>query len=680
MLSIANFFISFILFFFACLFCLYLPGFWFFKKLRLKCQGLEVISLSLSLGIVSFVFLSLVLGFLRLRFLLLPLTLFLGAKVIFSHRQEALDAFKARTWSLKNKKAFLFVLLLGFLAQIWINIFSGWRYSDGIRFHSSHGHDAPWHGSVVQEIATRFPPRMRFVGNLPLKNYHFFVDILFGEFYRLFRFNPLDLYFRHFTFLFAALFLLNIFVFVRNWHDEKAALWATHLTIFAGSFGYLITLIRNQTLLGLRSEAIFWVSQGNTAIGNPPQIVAFILFLAFLNLFYHWQKKPSLTFLVVLGLFGGLIFGFKVYSGATILGGLGLLAGYELVFRKKVKNLLLFLAVLAPALLVFFSTTEKGGSFLVFEPLWFVRTMVVAGDRLGWMDLELRRQFYLAQGGLRGYLRVFQFESFALLIFIFGNLGIKFLGFGEVFKNLCGRRKIKPLDLFLVFTLLVCFLVPQVFVQKAIAWNTVQFLHYFVLLMGLFSGVVVSRLASQPKSLKKGLSILLIVVLGLPTVLADLKFFAPGNALAIVENQELEAIRALQKATDPEEPILTHPYNRWAAASHPIQPRPIYSWDSTGYLSYFSNRPTFMSDQGQVEIMGYKEGKKRTEALYEYLFFSGSGADVPKNPGKARQFLIENNLKYIYLVYKQKFAFDPEEAGLELIFQNPVARIYKLAP
>ncbi len=56
----------------------------------------------------------------------------------------------------------------------------------------------------MKEIAVRFPPRMLLVGGVPLKNYHYFVDILMGEFHRLGGFDPLDLYFRFFTFLFVG--------------------------------------------------------------------------------------------------------------------------------------------------------------------------------------------------------------------------------------------------------------------------------------------------------------------------------------------------------------------------------------------------------------------------------------------------------------------------------------------
>jgi len=289
----------------------------------------------------------------------------------------------------------------------------------------------------------------------------------------------------------------------------------------------------------------------------------------------------------------------------------------------------------------------------------------------------MKRQFYLAQHNWRGYLRVFQFELMALVIFIIGNLGTKILGFLEFFRILFSRTKPALFDLFLIFCTLVCFVFPHVFVQKGVAWNTVQFFHYFVLLMILFSGVEFGRLMASKKKFKKAAFVGLIILFSIPTVLADLIFFSPNNSLAVVENEELKALMVLKEKTSQEEAVLTYPFNPWAAGAFPKQPRPIYSWYSTGYVAYFADRMTFITDEEQVEIMGYSEGKKRIAELKE-SFFDYEGRGIKKNPKKARRYLLENDLKYAYLVYDQEFGFDPQEAGLEKVFENQVARIYKL--
>lgn len=677
--SLAFLVLNFILFIGAVLVFIYLPGFWLLKKVKRDFKPLEIFSLSLSLGTVFFVLVAWGLAFLDLRWLFLPFFVGINLAVVLKRGLFPWMVCLPISWQVKKRRLFYILLALGTLSQLWINVFSGWQYSDGVRFWSAHGHDGPWHGMLIKQWAKGFPLKMTFLSGQNLKNYHFFVDILMGEFHRIFHFSPFDLYFRFFAFFFAALLLVNIFVLARRWAGEQAGLWAMFLGAFGGSFGYIVDLVEGRSFLGSGSEARFWVSQVNTAIGNPPQIAAFCLFLAFASLLYFYFEKKNKFLFWYLALLGAMLVGFKIYGSATALGGLALLASWQLVFKKKRDLWPLFLTTSALAATVFFLATEKGSSFLVWQPWWFVRTMVVAADRLNWSDLELRRQFYLDLGGWRSWIRIFQFEFLALLIFIVGNLGTKVWGFKKLFASVLSRKKPRQFDLFLAFALLTCFVVPHFFVQKGIAWNTVQFFHYFVLLMTIFAGAALSEIFKKPAKLGKKALLGLFVLLSVPTVLANLVFFAPGNALAIVEEGEREALEFMRTKIPSQEVIVTHPFDREAVYSFPGQPRPIYAWDSTGYVAYFTDHEVYYSDLAQVEILNYQVGRQRLQELAERVFFvSQLRVRREKDPLQARQYLLDHKLKYLYLVYNQELPFPPEKAGLEIIFENEAARVYRL--
>lgn len=305
--------------------------------------------------------------------------------------------------------------------------------------------------------------------------------------------------------------------------------------------------------------------------------------------------------------------------------------------------------------------------------------MVVVGDRLGWMDLEMRRQFYLAQGGVRGWLRVIHMEFMALVIFALGNLGTKALGFLEMARSLWTKSKKQTMDLFLIFATLVCFCFPHFFVQRGVAWNTVQFFQYYVLLMGFFAGAWMSTWADRHNFIEKSLGVLILLIFSLPTVIASGIFFAPGNALAVVTNAELEGLAYLEQMTDPGAVVAVSPFDGWAWEQFSEQPRPIHVWDDTSYVSYFSNRETYMADNGQVEIMGYKEGKERTALMKE--IFVGDWTQTPGySPSQAREFFRDAGIDYLYAVYHQKLRFTFEEMGLESVFENGAVRIYKVIP
>ncbi|MCJ7827526.1 hypothetical protein MUP65_00060, partial [Patescibacteria group bacterium] len=369
---LVSYFLSLFVFVLMSWLFLYLPGFWLVTWLDKRIKGLERFVLSLSLGMAFFVAFHLLVGRLGLRFISWP---FFGLVACFTWRKkeawrEAALSLKPVNGGIKKKGWFRLILLVGMVVQLWINIFSGWQYDDGVRFWSAHGHDAVWHGGLMRELEVRFPPRFRLLSGSKLDNYHYYVDILMGEFHRLGGFDPMDLYFRHFTLMFAGLFLLAGFVLVKRWKDESSGLWAMFFMAFSGSFGYLVSLIQNRTIAN--SEAKFWVSQTYTAIGNPPQIIAFILFITFLFFMFEWLKKPcSRYWWMMIGL-SVLIPGFKIYTSATLLGGLGLLAFYQLVVERRWRTMGLFAGCTLASAATFFSNTTGGSSFLVFQPWWFV--------------------------------------------------------------------------------------------------------------------------------------------------------------------------------------------------------------------------------------------------------------------------------------------------------------------
>ncbi|MBC7293107.1 MAG: hypothetical protein H5T84_03175, partial [Thermoleophilia bacterium] len=158
--------------------------------------------------------------------------------------------------------------------------------------------------------------------------------------------------------------------------------------------------------------------------------------------------------------------------------------------------------------------------------------MIVAN--LNWVDLELKRQFYLAKGGIRSWLRIIQFEGTAFLIFLIGNLGTRTLGFLYLFQNFLNKKIFKqPLLMNLVVSALIAFFIPLFFVQKGVAYNLIQFMQYFLLIFGFFAAISAYNLFSQIKiKFKKILLIVFFVFFSIPTVIGNLYEFYGKNPLA----------------------------------------------------------------------------------------------------------------------------------------------------
>lgn len=652
-----------VVFILACFLCFYLPGFLILKLAKIKLKKIELFSLSLTIGLASFTFLGFLLGCFHLRFLSWPILMLIAIWTISRYRKEIIAPLSC--WQVPKT---LFILLaIGIPVQVYINFPSGWLYDDGIRFWSSHGHDGIWHLALIEELKDFFPAQAPIFAGEALKNYHYFVDLLMAEFSRLFHLSSLDLYFHFFPILFSLLIGLNTFIAAYKWRRKKEiALWAVFFGYLVGSFGYLVTFSQRRHGL-VNGETIFWVSQNNTILGNPPHAVAFIIMLALFFMFLSYLEKKRLSLLFLTSFLAGILIEFKAYAGTTVLAGLLFTGLFEILFKRTNSVLKVFLTALPLSLLIYLPSSSGSSEFLIWQPWWYIRTMVVASDRLNWIDLEMRRQSFAYYGD---FLRVAWLEFVAFFVFLFGNLGMRFLGFLEIGKILREKLKIKTFNLFLLICVGISFLVPLFFLQKGVAYNTIQFMQYFLFFFGFLAAIAAFSLTHQRNLWQKTLLVCLIIAFSIPTVIGNLWAFRLNNAYSRVPIEELEALESLKRKSKREDIILTHPFNPYAADAHQYQiPIPIYAWNSTAYVSFFTRRRTYLSAEGQAEILGYNR-EKRLGKVKEFFEM--------ENSNEAKRFLEKNNIAFIYLVkIDERLKFEPDEAGLELIFENSWSRIYK---
>lgn len=649
------------IFLIAVLFSLTLPGYFLLRKYISDFEDLEKFTLVSVLGLVVFTLSAYVLAAVHLRFLMWGFPVF-GIWSLLNFRKEIL-AFRPK---IKHIYLFLLVFIIGIIGMVAVNAPSGLPGKDGITFYSSHGHDGIWHLALMEQMKLPvFPFQNPEFSGAKLQNYHFFSDLLMSEFSRMFRFIPLDIYFRFMPTVFAILLGLASFIFIRAWSkSELAGIWAMIFTYFAGSFGYLLYIPTHKSLGG---ESIFWVSQTQSVLGNPPHAAAFIIFTAFLFCFLKYLNNRRLVYFLLCTILGGAVIEFKVYAGMLILGGLLLVGIFELVFKRMYQTFLLFLFTFAVAFMIYFPNSANSQDFLIWQPWWFIRTMVVAPDRLNWLDLELRRQTYVAD---HNWKRVVQVEATAFLIFLFGNLGMRFLGFwtfaGKINKNLFR-------DTFSIFFLAITsasFLIPVFFLQKGVAYNTIQFNQYFLLFFGFLAGISVMKLLSLPKqSYLKILISLFIIILAVPTQLGLLWQFYSNKPLSKVSNEELAGLNFIKQKTPQGAIILTAPFETYERDKYKNPPIPIYAWYDTGYVSAFTGRQTLISDTEQVNIMGYEVTK---------LLDDRQKAFESSNYATMNNFLKSYKIDYIYLAWNQKIATSSSYLNVDLVFQNKDAKVFKV--
>lgn len=660
--------------FLVCIFfVIYLPGYLLLSKVHKDINDSETISLSLSVGIVLLVILGVVLGLTSLRYLLLPILLIL-AFISFVKFKRIL----IKPWCLFTKnKLLLTIILLGILIQGFISFPSGYQYREGLLFWSSQGFDGFWHISIMEEIKKGFPPQIPGFAGEKLVNYHYLSDILMGEVARIFPFfSSLDLYFRFFPVLFSFLMGISVFSFVQRWQNKRVAYWALFFTYFTGSFGYIVTFIKNRQLFG--GETAFWAAQLNTVIANPPHAVAISLILASLVSVLLYLETRTKSIIPILILTGLSVAGFKVSGGVILLTGLTVIGVMDLIFKRKITLLLLSFVLGFSNFATIKLMTRGVEEYLIFSPWWFIRTMIV--EKLGLIDWEWKRQHYLSKGTWHAYLRVMQLETYGFLIFFIGNAGMRIIGVLEIIRKLLFNKKFiykEPFTIGLFCMIAFSLLIPLLFLQKGIVFNSIQFMQYFLLFLGFYAAITTDRILQLIESrLIKLVIILAVVIFSLPTVIGNLvEFYGPDRSpLAMISNSELEALDYLKDNSDQTDIILTPvfkglAFNRYLEEKYNKLPIPIYLWNSTNYISGLTERRTFLSSKDMVIQTGFNY-ESRFNQVKEFFNQEDYEGNV--------KFLKEYGIKYIYVPEDSiSSSLDIEKNNLSIFFKNSAAVIYQ---
>lgn len=641
-------FITFLFFF------VFLPGRFIFHLSKVKLPSVETVLLSSALGILVLTFTSWILGHLRVDFLTFPILLLIDFYLIFGLRwRPEIPSFH------KKHLLPLVVILIGATFHGLLMFKSGTFYQGGIAFWGVHGYDGIWHAALIQELSNHFPPQNPGFAGEALKNYHFLTDLFIAQIHKVTRIPILDLYFRFCPAFFVVLLNSLVFLFAKKWSGKTSiACWSVFFVSVAGSFGWV------PQLFGKGSnnwETAFWGIQPTTSFLNPPFGVSLILLVLGLVLLEIYLKKRTRSLILIISFVFGLLVGFKIYAGIIVLGALGVL-GASRALRGKRDLLFIFILSVLLALVIYLPTSSGSTNFLVWQPWWFIKTMVEAPDRLNWPSLELRRQVYVAYND---WISLFFLQTIAFFIFLVGNLGTRVIGFitaaKKIFKGLL-------IDRFLLFIALIAFLPPIFFTQKAVLWNSIQFFYYFTFVFSFFAAESVVLIISKFKiKILKIIFGVLIIAFALPSTIKTIYWFNAPTPTTLLDQKEVEALKFLKEKSKIDDILLTYPYGEGQAKNFPKPPVPMTHYNSQ-YVSFFSERRVFLEDQNTATILGY-DLEKRLKQVKNFF--------LTDNMTVAKDFLIQNKISYVYLVDDQDLIADKEAAGLVKIFDNQKVRIYR---
>lgn len=649
-------FLAFLIF--ACL----LPGLVLTKNLYEKNTALfQKIFLSTIVGFVLLTIIFYITSLLNLRFLffgylLISLLLFFKLKPFISLKPNFQRIDKLGIIS-------LLMIISGTIFQIIPTFRSGLVFSSGMGFWGPNTHDGVWHISLINQLIKGLPAENPILAGLDLKNYHFFYDLLMALTSFLTTIPILDLVFRFYPVIFSVMLGMGTYYLVLNLFESKigtlrvkvAAIFSLYFVYFAGSFGWIVEYLKQKTFGG---ESAFWANQSISFNLNPPFAISLLIIIAFLHIYINSKRITSMSGVIVSVLLLGSLAGFKSYAAILMVSSL---IPLTLISIMKKELSLLYITILSAffSLMIYLFNFQLGRQLIIFYPFWFVHSLVDSADRVGWDRLSIART---AGFETRNWFKFISAEIIGLFLFIAGNLGMRILSIVSLikFKQILNDNKF----LFILVFSVLSIIIPILFIQSGNPWNMVQFFYYGLYITSIVTGVILSSLIfhfSKVISTIIGFVVLLLTPINSITTAS----YYLGLPHAVVSSKELKALEFLSR--QPEGKVLTYPYDDKLKQKLP-EPRPLFVYDSTAYVSALSRKSVFIEDEPQNQIL-LTDYKKRLIASKDFFLRSSQ---------EKRKFLDDNKIQYIYIPKISKNGLDEVLLNINNIFENDEVIIYRV--
>ncbi len=544
-----------------------------------------------------------------------------------------------------------FITSLGFLlgSVTLITVFrSGMVYIYGLGLWGPNGHDAIFHLSLGEHFRqTLFSLNHPQLNGQLLKNYHFGLDWLTALASRFSGYSLLDLYFRLLPMLIVIFLVYFLIKLCRLWRFSSFETSLSLALVFlSGSAGFIANLILKRGLFG--GESIFWANQSVSLLLNPPfalSVLGIVIFLVYLEGHPH---RLSFKELIFLSLLGGALVQIKIYAFLLLV--------IALFIRRKFK---LFFAVSVAGLIFILPSLGVKSTPFTFNPLWFTRSLFASYDRFYWHELAQAWQVYEDNGVFSKLILV---NLLAVFVFYAGNLYVRLIGLGKV---LFGRDFSLSQNL-ARFIILLGLIVPILLTQKVNPWNTIQFMYYSLFFLSIFTAKQIGEWSHKVKN-KFILFIifLLVTLLSFPTTIGTLSDYLTSQSASRISLTELHALDFLRNS---EAGVIVSPltYSRFVPNSP--DPKPLYAYASTAYISAFSGHPEYLSDTINLDITSFSYQDRVKDVIRLYLTRDSSWVS---------NFLAENKIKYVYETPFDRLMIRPEDACLTKIFDSGEINLYK---
>lgn len=492
------------------------------------------IAATLWLGILIFVGTSYVAALFSLRWLALPIAVFLISIAGFD---------VCKNWNrLKIGWSGPHWFLVPFATLFSLSVTtSGWMTKDGMVVRGVNAVDGIWNIALAEELIHAFPPQHPGLAGVPLRGYHILYNLLIADASRISGISTVRLHFHLVPIILSFLLVYGIYAF--SWRltgSSRHALWSTVFGLAGGSFSFVLPLFFGRSV---SVDDALGVTQPFSLLVSP----SFVLSL--LSILYTWifldeyALRPSPVWIAMIGLGAGLSAGMKVYAGMILLPTIVL---YAFVRR----NIEVLISTLLSAAAVFLPLNAAYG-FLRYQPLWPPHR--VMQSTLDFTQWELKRQSLEGMGAVWG---LWKLEAIAFGIFVFGNLGTRAVGLAGLY--FLKKREVGLLFWMLVVASLVSFTLPMLFLQPIGAFNMIQFFWYFLVFMGILAGWGWSLMVGKISNAWAIVLSVALLVFTLPSSTEKIVTFM-GKPTYFIAKEEMAFYRELRRVGERGDTVLVVP-------------------------------------------------------------------------------------------------------------------------
>src|SRR3989338_6048942 len=597
-----------------------------------------------NIGIVVLTIAALILGYTN-NYYLLPLIAVISLILFFLQiRNIKFSKFNIRGILKLPDLVVISTILLCVLIQSFIVFPNGVSTVGILRVKNVFTEDGMWHIAIINNLKKSIPPSNPIFAGEKLTNYNYFSDIYIAVIQKFTHIKTLTLYFKLIGPFLALLCAVSLYFILKVLTGNQIiAGMGVLLITLASTYYYIFGIFKP----GLNiNPSTFFGNDYVSRMVNYQLSFSYLIITSFLYLLLH--RKDSFRFIIIASFLISSGIGFKSYGTILIIPALYIVGFYN-IFRKKFDLIkIAFLSSIFIAVLVylFLGSGQAIKTVFTFDPFWLIGNIFTDPLRFSSAGWAASRSYYLYSNNYPGIAYLY-FKG--LVIFLFTQFGLKILGFLYILK--IKENKERDVILLISIIALTGIIMPLIFTQGGVKWNTIQFIWYSSFGLGILSVLLISGFQK-----KIGLKLILIILLSvwvsyLPGVLHYSKFYLSdaGNLTTYNFQGTQESYKAARFLSG--------------------QPDGVLLLDSkysqTPFIMAISEKNAYFADESILSnlFLDWYTRDQRTK-----LFFDNFTSSEYKE-----KFLKENNISYVFTA---KDTLRPARY-LDNIFNNDEVWIYR---